>query len=266
MGASDRTEWSDDEPAGAAEQAVAALSGSSRFAGGLLSPEGFRMMHKGTVSVHDRHRYGLGWRDDELEDPGVRMVWHSGATPGYHGIVVLVPERNLAVVVQYNAFAKNEENLLNNTAFGAASILLGGEPQQVDEDGWLTWMLVALGAVTVALAAVVGGLRVVRPRVCSRDGQRRALGHVVVGGVAAVTGCLLAASVACFVLPGQMGVTLREVLLFAPDVGWLVVAVAGLGVLLAVLRIVITVRTALALRRADRPVPERELVAAPTAR
>ncbi|MGW7079810.1 hypothetical protein [Streptomyces sp. NPDC054866] len=31
MGASDRTEWSDDELAGAAEQAVAALNGSSRF-------------------------------------------------------------------------------------------------------------------------------------------------------------------------------------------------------------------------------------------
>ncbi|MGW7088955.1 serine hydrolase domain-containing protein [Streptomyces sp. NPDC054871] len=248
--------------------AAAQLKGARGDAGGLLSPEGFRVMHKGTVSVHDRHRYGLGWRDDSLEDPGVRMVWHSGATPGYHGIVVLVPERNLAVVVQYNAFAKNKENLLNNTAFGAASILLGGEPHQVDEEGWLTWMLVALGAVTVALAVVVGwsGFRMARPRVRSRDGQRRALGHVVVGGVAAVTGCLLAASVACFVLPGQMGVTLREVLLFAPDVGWLVVAVAGLGVLLAVLRIVVTVRTALAIRRADRLVPQRELVAAQTAR
>ncbi|MCX4672970.1 beta-lactamase family protein [Streptomyces sp. NBC_01381] len=250
--------------------AAAQLKGARGDAGGLLTPEGFREMHKGTISVHDRHRYGLGWRDDELEDPSARMVWHSGATPGYHGIVVLVPERNLAVVVQHNAFAKNKENLLNNTAFGAAGILLGGEPRQVDEDGWLTWALVVLGAVTVALAAVVGwsGFRVVRPRVRSRGGQRRAPGRAMVGGVAAVTGCLPAAGVACFVLPEQMGVTLREVLLFAPDMGRLLVAVAGLGVLLAVLRIVVTVRTVLALRRAGRPVPEPErgLVAAPTAR
>ncbi|MEV8017988.1 serine hydrolase domain-containing protein [Streptomyces sp. NPDC086554] len=250
--------------------AAAQLKGARGGTGGLLSPEGFREMHKGTISVHDRHRYGLGWRDDELEGLGARMVWHSGATAGYHGIVVLVPERNLAVVVQHNAFAMNKENLLNNTAFGAAGILLGGEPQQVHEDPWLTWTLITLGAITVVLTAVVGWsvFRVVRPRVRNRGGRLRAPGRAAVGGVAAVTGCLATAGTACHVLPEQMDVTLREVLLFAPDAGRLLVAVAGLGLLLAVIRAVVTVRTVLALRRADRPVPapEEERVPAPTAR
>ncbi|MEV7196252.1 serine hydrolase domain-containing protein [Streptomyces sp. NPDC093510] len=235
--------------------AIAQLKGARGDSGGMLSPEGFREMHKGTLSVHDRHRYGLGWRDDMLEGPSVRMIWHSGATPGYHSIVVLVPERNLAVVAQHNAFAMNKDNLLNNTAFGAAAILLGGAPRQVDADGWLTWTLAALGTVIAVLAIAAGWSvrRVVRPRTRLRNGRRRALRRVVVGGGAAVTGCLSVAGLACFVLPEQMGATLREVLLFVPDAGRLLVTVGALGVLLGVLRTLVTARTALALRRAEGP-------------
>ncbi|MFI6697910.1 serine hydrolase domain-containing protein [Streptomyces sp. NPDC050509] len=229
--------------------ASAQLEGGGR---GVLSREGFRQMHEGTVSVHDRHRYGFGWRDDDVDGLGERMVWHSGATPGYHGIVVLLPERDLAVVVQYNAAGLAKENLLNNTAFGVARILLGSEPRPVDEGSWLTRLLVVLGAVAVVLAAAVGrsAFRVVRPR-C---GRRRSALRIVIGGVTAVTLCLLTAAAACFVLPEQMGGTLRVALLFVPDAGWLLVTVAGLALVLALLRAGVTIR---ALTRLRQGTPER---------
>ncbi|APU43356.1 hypothetical protein BSL84_29915 [Streptomyces sp. TN58] len=142
--------------------ASAQLTGCGR---GVLSRDGFRQMHQGAVSVHDRHRYGFGWRDDEVDGLDERMVRHSGATPGYHGIVVLLSDHDLAVVVQYNAAGLAKENRRNNTAFGVARILLGAEARSAQEDSWLTWILVPLGTVAAALATAVGwsAFRVVHP-------------------------------------------------------------------------------------------------------
>lgn len=228
--------------------ASAQLEGGGR---GVLSRNGFRQMHDGTVSVHDRHRYGFGWRDDRVDGLDERMVWHSGATPGYHGVVVLLPERDLAVVVQYNAAGLAKENLLNSTAFGVARILLGSEPWPVDEESWLAWMLVVLGAVAVVLAVAVGwsAVRVVRPR----RGRRRSALRIVMGGVTAVVFCLLTAAAACWVLPEQAGGSLPVVLLFVPDAGWLLVIVTGLALGLALLRAGVTIRALAGLQQQSRP-------------
>ncbi|MCX4696489.1 serine hydrolase [Streptomyces sp. NBC_01408] len=227
--------------------ASAQLTGSGL---GVLSRDGFRQMHQGTVSVHDRHRYGFGWRDDEMDGLDERMVWHSGATPGYHGIVVLLPEHDLAVVVQYNAAGLAKENLLNNTAFGVARILLGAEPLSADEDSWLTWILVVLGTVAAVLAAAVGwsAFRVIHPR----RGLRRGALRIMIGGVAAMALCLLTAAAACIILPQQMGGNSKVALLFVPDAGWLLVVVTALALVLAPLRMGMTIRALTSLRRQGR--------------
>ncbi|MFA7764720.1 serine hydrolase domain-containing protein [Streptomyces sp. NRRL S-448] len=206
----------------------------------VVSPEGIRQMHAGTAAVRDAHRYGLGWRDDAFDDLGIRTVWHAGATPSYHSIVVLAPERNLAVVVQHNVYGVQSDELLNATAFGALRILLGAEPQPSGADPLLGYLLAGLGVTAVGLGAAVAWslFRLARPRSARTRSRRRML----LSGVLTASACLLLAAVTYAVLPGQVATDLRQVLLFAPDAGRLMVAVTALALLLAGLRAAATVQ------------------------
>ncbi|MEV7524353.1 serine hydrolase domain-containing protein [Streptomyces sp. NPDC091371] len=218
--------------------AIAQLGGPQT----VLSQDGIRQMHTGTVPVRDAHRYGLGWRDDAFDDLGVRTVWHAGATPGYHSILILAPEKKLAVVVEQNIYGTQNDELLGATAFGALRLLLGAEAQPADEDPLFARILTVLAAVTALLGAgVVWSLfRLARPPSVQRKASRR---RALAGGVSAVVACLLLAATAYAVFPGQVATDLRQVLLFAPDAGRLIIAVSALALALAVLRAAVTVRS-----------------------
>ncbi|MFJ2767254.1 serine hydrolase domain-containing protein [Streptomyces sp. NPDC087300] len=219
--------------------AVAHLGGGSKAARAVVSPAGLREMHKGTIPAGTSHRYGLGWRDDSFE--GERVVWHGGATPGYHGTVVLAPERGLAVVVQDNAYSPQRDELLNATALGAMHILLGGRPAAASTDPMLDTLLTTVTGVTavLALALLWSLFRLFRP---SRGGPRAGRRRTVVGALVSVTGLLALAVSAVYVLPRQVTVNLSEVLLFVPDTGRLLVAIGVLATALAVVRGALAVR------------------------
>ncbi|GGR89098.1 hypothetical protein GCM10010252_29990 [Streptomyces aureoverticillatus] len=225
----------------------ASLEDMSRFAAvqlgatqGVLSPRGIRQMHTGTVPVSGSQRYGLGWRDDSFDDLGVRTVWHGGATPAYQAIVVLAPEKRLAVVIQQNIYGRQNDDLLVAAGLGALRILLGADPEPGATASWYWRALATLVAVAALLGAALAWslVRLVRPR----RGRARSRRRVLVGGVLAVTACLSLAAAASYLAPELMGVGLRQVRLFAPDVGQLLIAVTALGCALAVLRAAVTVR------------------------
>ncbi|MFE0173630.1 serine hydrolase domain-containing protein [Streptomyces sp. NPDC059002] len=218
--------------------AVAHLGGGDAAARAVVSPAGLREMHKGTIPVGTSHRYGLGWRDDSFE--GERVVWHGGATPGYHGTVVLAPERGLAVVVQDNAYSPQRDELLNATALGAMHILLGGRPPAASTDPMLDALLITVTATTavLALGLLWSLFRLFRPSRRRARGRRR----IVVGGVVAVVGLLALAATAVYILPRQVTVDLSEILLFVPDSGRLLIAVGALATALAAVRCALTVR------------------------
>ncbi|QEU95936.1 serine hydrolase domain-containing protein [Streptomyces kanamyceticus] len=222
--------------------AVAHLGHGDAAARAVVSPAGLRELHKGTVPAGTSHRYGLGWRDDSFE--GERVVWHGGATPGYHGTVVLAPERGLAVVVQDNAYSPQRDELLNATALGAMRILLGGRPAAASTDPMLDAMLttVTVTAAVLALALLWSLFRIFRPSRGRPRGRRR----IVVGAAVSVTGLLVLAVTAVYVLPRQVTVDLSEILLFVPDTGWLLVAIGVLATALAVTRGGLAVRACLA--------------------
>ncbi|MET8689272.1 serine hydrolase domain-containing protein [Streptomyces sp. NPDC004732] len=227
--------------------AAAHLGHGGPAARAVVSPDGLRRMHKGTVPVGTTHRYGLGWRDDTFSELGERIVWHGGATPGYHGTVVLAPGRDLAVVVQHNAYSPLRDDQLNSTAFGAMRILLGGRPDPAPADPMLIAMPVLVTGTALVLALTLGWsvFRLVRPRGSRvRSGRR-----IVLGGAATAAGYLLLAVLAVWVLPRQVtGVDLAQILLFVPDTGRALVAVAVLAATLALVRGARTVRALRALR------------------
>ncbi|MEU7580843.1 serine hydrolase domain-containing protein [Streptomyces sp. NPDC041068] len=242
--------------------ALAHLGRGGAAARGVVSPQGLRELHKGTVKAGSSHRYGLGWRDDAFDDLGERIVWHGGATPGFHGTVVLAPDRDLAVVVQHNAYNPLRDEELNSTAFGAMRILLGGQPEPAPADPMLATMLTVLTGAVLVLALTLGWsvFRLIRPRTPKartpkvHTAKARGKRWIVTRGVVSAAGLLLLAYVAVYPLPRQItGVDLAQILLFVPDAGWLLVAVA---VLAATLAVVSGARTVRALRSGP-PLDER---------
>ncbi|MDX2297451.1 MULTISPECIES: serine hydrolase domain-containing protein [Streptomyces] len=70
--------------------------------------------------------YGLGWRVGGLEPPLDTAVWHTGATPGYSAMIFVLPERDLALVLQQNLHGLLHDGAVMQVGFGAARILAGG--------------------------------------------------------------------------------------------------------------------------------------------
>ncbi len=173
-------------------------------------------------------RPGLGWAESTVD--GADAVWKAGATPGYFAHVALVPEQDLGVIVLSNVYSPAMDAALASTAFNVVRVLNGEPPVEVGTDPALTFARIGLVAVGVGLlAALVWAL--VR--------RRRSRGLALAAWVA---GCGLLAAGA-LLLPVTMGSDLAEALLWMPDLGHGIIAVAGLAVALALTRVVVTVKS-----------------------
>ncbi|HEY1174924.1 MAG TPA: serine hydrolase domain-containing protein, partial [Phytomonospora sp.] len=102
---------------------LAAL-GRFALAGGGASPAGD--MWAPQPGTGDR--YGLGWSLGELPGTDEPMVWHSGATPGYQAVLLLLPAKGIAVGLTQNTYSHARAEQLLNAAFDAARISAGHEP------------------------------------------------------------------------------------------------------------------------------------------
>ncbi|HYG57994.1 MAG TPA: serine hydrolase domain-containing protein [Symbiobacteriaceae bacterium] len=105
-------------------------------------------------------RYGFGWMSTNFH--GRRAVFHAGGTGGHQAMIALLPEENLGVVVQANAFGQATGKI----AVNILRILHGEAPDQPDfmPDLGKTFGaairvmtgLGILGLITAATAAVAG--------------------------------------------------------------------------------------------------------------
>lgn len=212
---------------------LAAFAQASLDGGPVLTDGERAELTSPAVETGDDSAYGLGWRTWQVPGTDDPMVWHSGAVPGYQASVVLLPERDEAIVVVQNAYGSFQEESLLDTAWGLASIRSGADPQLhgVDPTYWALLAVVAL--VLVALFALVGvsAWRLARPR---SEGRRwvLVLWLLPLGLVAAVA----------WVLPTLFGVSRGQLPLWAPDVAWGLDAVLVVTAVLALLRVVVTVR------------------------
>jgi CubicO group peptidase (beta-lactamase class C family) len=200
-----------------------------RFHGGeVLSEQAVRDLRRGGPRAGVGH-YGLGWRIGALDTVDTEIVWHAGASPGYHTVLITAPDTGWAVAVQQNVWSPLVDEQLNAAAFGALTIALGGTPDPPADSSTGTLLLVGMGALVLVLVAGIGWT--VR-RAVRRRSHRPWLGAVGWGGFGAVA----ALGVGLW-LPGTAGLTLRHVLLFMPDVGQLSFAVVVLGSALVLARL-----------------------------
>ncbi|RYJ02035.1 MAG: class A beta-lactamase-related serine hydrolase, partial [Actinomycetales bacterium] len=108
---------------------LAAFAQASLAGGPLLTDPEREELTSPVVETGADSAYGLGWRTWQVPGSDEPMVWHSGAVPGYQASVVLLPERDEAIVVVQNAYGSFQEEPLLDTAWGLASIRVGVDPQ-----------------------------------------------------------------------------------------------------------------------------------------
>ncbi|MDN5893985.1 MAG: beta-lactamase family protein, partial [Nocardioides sp.] len=105
--------------------------------------------------------YGLGWSITDID--GVRVVHHTGATPGYFTHVLMVPEEGTAIVMLANAYGESRAPSLARGAQDVWRISKGEERDPIGGDALLTglpWIMTGLAVVGLLL----GGLSRRRPR------------------------------------------------------------------------------------------------------
>ncbi|MFF1507189.1 serine hydrolase domain-containing protein [Streptomyces sp. NPDC058326] len=123
----------------------------------VLTPESVRLM-RDSGRLHPSGAatgYGLGWRVGGLEAPLDSAIWHTGATPGYSAMLFLLPEQNLALVLQQNLHGLLHDGAVMEVGFGAVRMLAGGTAP-ADAPSAATYHATVWGLTTLALALLAG--------------------------------------------------------------------------------------------------------------
>lgn len=179
-------------------------------------------------------RAGLGWVESTVD--GTATLWKAGAAPGYFAHILLAPGEDLGVVVLSNAYSAAMDAALAETAFNVVRVLNGSRPVQVGADP-------ALSAARAGVVAVGAGL--LAALIWALVRRRRSSGLALAAWVA---GCGLVAAGA-LLLPAVMGSDLAEALLWMPDIGHGIIAVAALAGALVVVKVAVTVAVTVAVRK-----------------
>ncbi|MET8508280.1 serine hydrolase domain-containing protein [Streptomyces sp. NPDC004787] len=147
----------------AAFAALQLRSGKAVDGRSVLTAESVRLMREtGRLNPSGAHTgYGLGWRVGGLEAPLDRAIWHTGATPGHAAMLLLLPEQNIALVLQQNLYGLLQDGAVMQVGFGAARILAGGTVP-TDTPSAVTYHGTVWGLTALALALLAGTVHAAR--------------------------------------------------------------------------------------------------------
>ncbi|NEW50862.1 beta-lactamase family protein [Nocardia cyriacigeorgica] len=217
----------------AAAFAAANLGGPA----GVLAESQRAAMFRGEIETGERRSYGLGWRRWTVEGTTEPMVWHGGAGPGYWAQIILLPDQNRAVVLLADAYGTFHEPRLLETGFGLARLLHGLPPAGTADHTYSAVLATLLGIAGLLIALVLRSIwQLTHPA-----GVRRrwmTLTALAVWGIGLA--CILYGF--SVVVPGQAGVGLDQIVLWTPDVAWLLYTILAAAGLLVALRIAVATR------------------------
>lgn len=189
---------------------------TAQLRGDIIRADLRDQMQQPQVDASD-DRYGFGWSITDIDDE--RIVHHTGANPGYFAHVLMVPERQYAVVIMANTYSEARAQSLAAGAEDVWRIANGEDRQPVGGD-----MLLMAAPWILAVIAVLGlGLAVLSLRRPVRRARRFAA-----AAVCAITAVVL------WKLPGFVGYDLRALGHWMPDMAWsLKIGVALWGIAMA---------------------------------
>lgn len=91
----------------------------------LLSDTTYNILWTNSVNLKDKPAVGAGWFLDQYK--GLKAIRHSGGDTGFRSFLLLVPEKNIAVMLVSNY----EMCPTNDIAYAVLDMLLGEKPQEM---------------------------------------------------------------------------------------------------------------------------------------
>ncbi|WP_344952352.1 serine hydrolase domain-containing protein [Actinomadura miaoliensis] len=180
--------------------------------------------------------YGLGWRIGGLDAPLDTAVWHTGATPGYSAMLFLLPQRNIALVLQQNIYGLLHDGAVMEVGFGAVRLLAGGRPPAA-QPSTSTYYATVWGVSVLALAMILAaGRSVLLLRRPAATAARLRLAFVTAAW------CVLGALPGAGMVWLAESMPLRQVRTWVPDAFLAFCVAATAGAVTVVLRIMLALR------------------------
>jgi CubicO group peptidase (beta-lactamase class C family) len=223
---------------------VSQLNGGRYDGTSVLSPEGIGELHRPAVQTPEADTsYAMGWFVGPVND--IPAIHHQGETFNFHANVVLIPQSRRGVVVLMNA--ENSLDLFTNgrmgtIADGVTSLLEGREPPSPPSNVAIFIVYAALFALLVLQACGIATSVVALHRGRIRRGRIGPWWRV---GLTVVLS-LIWAVVVLLLVPRQLGLPLSVLATGFPDLVYLLLASALVGLGWAVVK---AVWTYLALRK-----------------
>jgi len=107
------------------------------------------------VENGDEASYGMGWFVGKTGD-GEPVIWHGGDTPNFLSEMIILPDRNLGVVMLVNSQTSRDAH---SVALGIAGLFMGSTLKLPASPWWASWAEIdhiALIAIILALVLILG--------------------------------------------------------------------------------------------------------------
>lgn len=218
------------------------LNGGSLDGTRIISAEGVQEMFQPEVQIQDRVFYGLGWLIADV-DPS-RRVFHGGDGEGFTGTIALFPEEGWGYVVLINANSYSSGPNFQQLKQAVEKVLRGQEPAEVAPTIFIAPVIGLAALLFVQLIAAARTIFLLRR--WRRHPDRRPRKAWIRWGWHVGLPLLASATIAVGVLvllPHMFEIRLQGMLLFAPDVGYLVVAIGSIAIIWGILRTILVVRS-----------------------
>lgn len=222
----------------------------------ILSPAGIKELHRpaveaGALGISVGH-YGMGWFIGETGR--TRIVWHSGTCPDFFAYMAILPEQRKGAILLVNANHLLMDKLPFTEVGAGVAALLAGERSVPSRFGVVPWALRGLPLIpALQIVGVAATLRRLlrwrrdpgsRPSGGTKWGRYVLLSLVPDLLVAAPLLGLLWTRTRAVPLLGMLGSGFLDVLLlFMPDVSWIVLVCGSFALAWIVLRTGLVLRT-----------------------
>lgn len=216
----------------------AMLNGGALEGTRVVSAEGVQELFRPQAQFQGGVFYGLGWFVSGVE--ASRRVFHGGDGEGFTGTVSFIPGEDWGYVLLINAISYSSGPNVFQLKQGVEETLRGEEAAAVDRTVMIAPVIVLAALLLVQLIAAARTVfLLLRWR---RQPDRRPRKAWVRWGWHLAVPLLASAAVAVAVLvllPAAFEIPLRGILLFAPDVGYLVVAIGAIAIIWGIVRTVL---------------------------
>lgn len=193
----------------------------------IVSPEGVEELHTLAVNYSENAGYAMGWtvfpfpEADPNSEPPTTLA-HGGRWIGYRSLMVIIPEKEVGVVVMFNKSDPSRDRAMDNIGWSLTLLALGLEPLDAPEPDFLSkYGRALLGSILLLLiAGLIWSFRKISSQhELDAESRRKAINQMIALALLDLT---LAGTLLFVWLPNENN-TIPLALGFSPDIGWMYV-------------------------------------------